>query len=206
MSQDFHGNVGQVAGGDIQNFDVQVHLPSRIEEKGLVPAQRAELHELRALCEELGDDPRDVWRRVHAQLGVKSLSNIRADQFPMARDVIQARLEQLREEADKRRLIGKVLRAATEKDAKAELNNFCDVTFGRTHLSNLKRTELQRVLEFIQGFEVLTPRPVATPEPVTQQVVSKPERLALREFLITYKANAFWLFMFGIIVDRFWFR
>ncbi|MGH8332506.1 MAG: hypothetical protein ACRES0_19060, partial [Pseudomonas sp.] len=106
MSQDFHGSVGQVAAGDIQNLDVKIHVLGKQDDKGLVPAQRKELHALRAKCEELGEDPRDVWRRVHAQLGVKAISEISSEQFGEAQAVIQSRLDQLQEEVDKRRLVG----------------------------------------------------------------------------------------------------
>lgn len=197
MSQEIHGNVGQATSGDIHNYGIQINLADKAEERGLVPAQRKELHELRAKCEDLGDDPRDVWRRVHAQLGVKSISEIGADQFPEARDVLRARLEQLQEETDKRRLVGKVLRAVSEKDASQEVNDFCELTFGRTQLNQLKRAELQKVLEFILQFE-------ARPAPAPIQVEVAP-KLDLRGFLITYRWNAAGLFLFGVLVGRFWF-
>lgn len=196
MSQEIHGNVGQATSGDIHNYGIQINLADKAEERGLVPAQRKELHELRAKCEELGDDPRDVWRRVHAQLGVKSISEIGADQFPEARDVLRARLEQLQDEADKRRLVGKVLRAASEKDASQEVGNFCELTFGRTQLTQLKRAELQKVLEFILQFE-------AKPAQTTLQAEAAP-KLDLRGFLIAYRWNAAGLFLFGVLVGRFW--
>lgn len=196
MSQDFHGDVGQVAAGDINNYGVQINVGEKAEPRALVPAQNQELYGLSLRCVELGADSKEIWRRVFAELGVKQIDEITAEQFQQARGVLQARLDQLQEEDDKRRLIGKILRATTEKDAKAELNNYCDLTFGRTHLNSLKRADLQRVLEFIQGFQI---KPVATPHPI------QPERLALREFLITYKMNAAGLFMFGLIVGKFWF-
>lgn len=199
MRRDFE-SVGQYTEGDINNYDVQINVASKVEVKALVPAQKQELYDLGLKCVELGGDSKEIWRRVFAELGVKQIGDIASSQFSQARHVLQARLDQLVEEDDKRRLIGKILRAATEKDAKSELNNYCDLTFGRTHLSSLKRAELQRVLEFIQGFQV---KPMEVePREATMPLV----RLPLREFLITYKANAFWLFMFGIIVDRFWFR
>ncbi|EPC9939865.1 hypothetical protein ACR31J_002807 [Pseudomonas aeruginosa] len=196
MSQEIHGNVGQATSGDIHNYGIQINLADKVEERGLVPAQRKELHELRAKCEELGDDPRDVWRRVHAQLGVKSISEIGADQFPEARDVLRARLEQLQDEADKRRLVGKVLRAASEKDANQEVSNFCELTFGRTQLTQLKRAELQKVLEFILQFD-------ARPAPAPLQAEAAP-KLDLRGFLLAYRWNAAGLFLFGVLVGRFW--
>ncbi|NMX64740.1 hypothetical protein [Pseudomonas sp. WS 5079] len=199
MGQEFQGGVGQVAEGDINNYGININLSEKSEFRGLVTAQRKELHDLRAKCEELGDDPRDVWRTVHAQLGVCSISEITAEQFHEARAVINSRLEQLQEEADKRRLIGKVLRGATEKDARQEMLNFCDLNFGRTQLNNLKRNELQRVLEFVQQVEV-------APQPTSENSMERAaEPLPLREFLLMYKMNAAGLFLFGIFVGRFWF-
>lgn len=196
MSQDFHGGVGQVAEGDINNYGININLADKAESRGLVAAQRKELHELRAKCEELGDDPRDVWRRVHAQLGVTSISEITTEQFANARSAIQARLELLQEDADKRRLVGKVLRAVAEKDAKAEMNNFCELSFGRTQLKNLQKHQLQQTLEFVQCFEP------------TSQVKASPigaSTLSIKEFLVMHKQNAAMLFCFGVLIGGIWF-
>lgn len=176
------------------NFGTQLNIGTQRESHDLVPAQRQALYDLGLKCVELGADSKEIWRRVFAELGVKQIDNITAEQFQQARGVLQTHLDQLLEEDDKRRLIGKILRTATEKDAKAELNNYCDITFGRTHLNNLKRADLQRVLEFIQGFQV---------KPVVVAPV-QPERLELREFLMVYRLNAFWLFAFGFIVGKLW--
>ncbi|AZE35249.1 hypothetical protein C4K06_2216 [Pseudomonas chlororaphis subsp. aureofaciens] len=196
MSQDFHGEVGQAAGGDINNYGVNISLVDKTESRFLVSAQRKELHELRAKCEELGDDPRDVWRRVHAQLGVTTISEITAEQFVDARNAIQARLEFLQEEADKRRLVGKVLRAVAEKDAKAEMNNFCELTFGRTQLNNLQKPQLQKTLEFVQGF---VPHQQKAPPPLE---VSK---LTFRDFVMLHRQNSAGLFLLGIFIGGFFF-
>jgi hypothetical protein len=190
MSQDFHGAVGQAAGGDINNYGVNIHLVDKTETRGLVSAQRKELHQLRAMCEELGDDPRDVWRRVHAQLGVTTIGEITVEQFVDARTVLQTRLEFLQEEADKRRLVGKVLRVVAEKDAKAELNNFCELTFGRTQLNNLQKPQLQITLEFVQGFA-----------PVQQKVAPVvASKLTLKEFVMLHRQNAAGLFFLGVCI------
>lgn len=189
MSQDFHGGVGQAAAGDINNFGVSISLAGKAETRGLVSAQRNELHALRAKCEELGDDPRDVWRRVHAQLGVTTISEITSEQFVDARNVIQARLEHLQEEADKRRLVGKVLRAVAEKDAKAEMNNFCELSFGRTQLSNLQKPQLQKTLEFIQRFES-----------TTQPIRSEPGAVTLKDFIVLHRQNVAVVFIFGVLI------
>lgn len=185
------GNSGNI------NFGTQVTIGERVEERPLLPAQRKELHQLRAQCEELGDDPRDVWREVHTQLSVTGLDEVTASQFVQARGVIQARLERLQEEADRKRLISKILRAADEKDARHALSNFCELTFGRTQLSLLKRAELPKALEFILQFEAKPVVPSAAPP-----MASKME---LREFLITYRWNAAGLFLFGLLVGGLWF-
>ncbi|QLG93363.1 hypothetical protein HZF02_15945 [Pseudomonas yamanorum] len=174
MVQNFQGGVGQAAEGDINNFGINISLADadKAESRGLVTAQRKELHELRAKCEELGDDPRDVWRMVHAHLGVTSINEISADQFSAAQEVMRQRFERLQEEADKRRLVGKVLRAVAEKDAKAEMNTFCDLSFGRTQLKNLEKIQLQQTLEYVIQFK-----------PVTQQV-GEPAELSLQDFVM----------------------
>ncbi|MNJ35133.1 flagella biosynthesis regulator [compost metagenome] len=182
------GNSGSI------NFGTQLNIGTRHEPRDLVPAQRQALYDLSLKCVELGADSKEIWRRVFAELGVKQIDDITAEQFQQARGVLQARLDQLQDEDNKRRLIGKILRAAIEKDAQAELNNFCDLTFGRTHLNSLQRADLQRTLEFIQGFEV---KPALS-------VPTQPVRLELREFLLAYRSNAFWLFAFGFIVGKFW--
>lgn len=198
MGQKFQGGVGQVAEGDINNFGISIKLADadKSESRSLVTAQRKELHELRAKCEELGDDPRDVWRTVHAQLGVTTISEITAEQFVDARNVMKTRLEFLQEEADKRRLVGKVLRVVAEKDAKAEMNNFCELSFGRTQLKNLQKSQLQKTLEFVQRFQ-----PVRQPEAKgnTSSVIT------LREFLVLHKQSAAALFCLGVLVGGIWF-
>ncbi len=179
------------------NFGTQFTIGERVDERTLLPAQRKELHQLRAQCEELGDDPRDVWREVHTQLSVTGLDEVTATQFVQARGGIQARLERLQEEADRKRLISKILRAADEKDALHALSNFCELTFGRTQLSLLKRAELPKALEFILQFEAKPVAPGAALPVAT--------KLELSAFLITYRWNAAGLFIFGLLVGGLWF-
>ncbi|WP_405119197.1 hypothetical protein [Pseudomonas leptonychotis] len=187
------GEQNRVAGRDF----IEINVGAKSDERALLPAQRKKLHQLRAKCEELGDDPRDVWREVHTQLSVTSLDEVTATQFVQARGVIQARLERQQEEADRKRLIAKILRAADEKDARHALSNFCELAFGRTQLSLLKRAELPKALEFIQQFEAKPTSPSAAP--------SAAAKLELREFLITYHWNAVGLFIFGLLVGGLWF-
>lgn len=202
VRREFREGIGQYTEGDINNYGIQISVAGKLESRGLVPAQKQCLYELGLKCVELGADSKDIWRRVFAELSVKQIDEITASQFQDARAVLQARLDMLVDEENKRRLVGKILRAATEKDAKAELNNFCDLAFGRTHLNNFARADLQRVLEFIQGFQL---RPLPAGKSAIQPDSATTLRLPLIEFLIIYKANAFWLFMSGIIVSRYWF-
>jgi hypothetical protein len=131
----------------------------------LVPAQRNALYELGLKCSELGADSKEIWRKVFAELGVTQIADITAGQFPQARSVLQRRLDQLQDEADKRRLTGKILRLADEKAARAEMNNYCELTFGRTQLATLQRPQLQRVLDHLQRLQPQshTNRPQAAP-------------------------------------------
>lgn len=196
MSQEFRRSVGQVAAGDINNYDVNFSALEKSEARGLVAAQRKELHELRAKCEELGDDPREVWRMVHAQLGVTTLSEISADQFPVARRTIQTRLEQLQEVADKRRLVGKILRVVAEKGSKVEMNNFCELSFGRTQLNNLEKSQLQKTLEFVLHYQITKQCLASLPEQ---------ESTSLLDFYFVNKKNAVTVFLFGLLIGSIWF-
>lgn len=199
MEQKFQGGVGQVAAGDINNLGLSIKLANadKAESRNLVAAQRQELHELRAKCEELGDDPWDVWRAVHAQLGVTTISEITAEQFVDARNVMRTRLELLQEEADKRRLVGKVLRVVAEKDARTEMNNFCELSFGRTQLKNLQKSQLQQTLEFVQYFQ---------PMRQSEEATVVPKEISFREFLVLHKQSAAALFCFGVLVGGFGFK
>ncbi|WP_122300421.1 hypothetical protein [Pseudomonas syringae] len=178
------------------NFGTQLNFPETPLPRPLLSAQRKELHELRTRCEELGDDPREAWRSVHVHLAVSSIDEICAKDFQEARSVLQSRLEQLQERSDRRRLTGKILQMSVEKDAKKEMNNFCDVTFGRTQLTQLKRFELQQVLGFIQDFNIppSSPAMASAPQP----------SLPIRDFLFTYKWHSLGLFMLGVFAGRFW--
>ncbi|WP_052506130.1 hypothetical protein [Pseudomonas sp. MRSN 12121] len=180
------------------NFGTQLNFPEKPLPRALLAVQRKELHELRAKCEELGDDPWETWRSVHAHLSVSSIDEICAEDFQKAKNVLQDRLEQLQEIADKRRLTDRILRLAAEKDATREMNDFCDLTFGRTELTQLKREELRQILGFLKSIQ-------GQSVPSSAQGGGSSGVLALREFLITYKWNSFGLFVFGVLVGRFWF-
>lgn len=195
MKRDFQEAIGQYTEGDIHNYGIQLNVSSKADTRCLVPAQKQQLYELGQRCVELGADSKEIWRRVFAELGVKQIGDIQADQFAQARDVLQKRLDQLVDEDDKRILVGKILRLANEKDARVELHNFCDVQFGRTHLNTLLRTELQRVLEFMQGLQVKLLTGTSRPE------LSKP--LPFQEFLIVHKWNACKLVVCGIFIGKY---
>lgn len=208
--QNLNMTISGNAGSNI-NFGTQINMAEKPEARDLVPAQSQELYDLGLKCVELGGDSKEIWRRVFAELGVKQIADITTDQFLEARKVLQANLDQLQEDADKRRLIGKILRTMDEKAAKTELNNFCELTFGRTHLNNLKRTELQRTLEFIQGFEI---RPQATPEPqpsVEPSVSASSEAptpspksvpIQVRELVVSYPWQFGLVFALGALMGK----
>lgn len=189
------GNSGNI------NFGTQLTIGERSESRKLVPAQRQELYDLGVKCEEFGAESKPLWRRVFAQLGVNRIDDITTEQFLQARGVLQASLDQLQEEADKRRLIGKILRTTDEKAAKAELNNFCELTFGRTQLNGLKRTELPRVLEFIQRFEV---KPQVTPAPQPPASAPAPASYmdTLRMLMSRYPMQVGSVFLAGVIASK----
>lgn len=195
MRQDFHDRVAQVAGGDIHNYCINSSPNHKSERQGLVSAQRQELHELCAKCEELGAAPKESWRRVRAQLGVSDIREISAEQFPLVRTAIQMRLEQLQEEADKRRIVGKIIEVMNEKYCCHVVDDFCELNFGRTKLEHLGKLQLLNTLEFVLQYQSATQYP---------RLLTESRTTSLFDFIHANKKSAAAMFVLGILFGGSW--
>ncbi|ANY15918.1 hypothetical protein [Bordetella pseudohinzii] len=148
-TQIFRGQVGQVTAGDIVNFNFVKPEADSNPGADLVPAQRRALNDLvRTITEEFDDEPWDVWRIVHAKLGVKSVQDLTRAQFDLAEQVLKDHLTGRREESLLRGLVSKVLRVSSEKDNRAEVELFCSRNFGTSQFKLLTREQLQATLGF----------------------------------------------------------
>lgn len=148
-TQIFRGQVGQVTAGDIVNFNFGNPEEDASRGVDLVPAQRRALNDLvRTVTEEFDDEPWDVWRIVHARLGVKSVQDLTRAQFELAEQVLKDHLAGRREESLLRGLVSKVLRISAEKDNRTEVELFCSRNFGTSQFKLLTREQLQATLGF----------------------------------------------------------
>lgn len=173
-------------------FNVPVSSDARKE--SMTSAQILHLHTLSKRCTDLGMDSKGLWRRVFAESKVKQIDGTTSDQFAQARDLLQAEVERLTEKEERRRLIGKILRATIEKDAKAELDDFCARKYGQAILYDLTIDELVNILLFITDFET---KPLA-PRPSPQ--LPKAELLPWGRYLLTYKLRNIILIAFGGVI------
>ncbi|MGX9692943.1 hypothetical protein ACTJNK_21605 [Achromobacter anxifer] len=152
-NQIFRGQVGQATAGDIVNFNFGSVSGNHDDGGSMVPAQRKALHQMvRTITDEFDDEAWDVWRIVHAKLGVTTVHELTRSQFQAAEAVLKDHLQQRREESLMRGLVAKVLRVASEKDNRSEVELFCSRNFGTSQLKLLTREQLQAALGFVHDW------------------------------------------------------
>ncbi|CAB3834787.1 hypothetical protein LMG26858_00880 [Achromobacter anxifer] len=162
-NQIFRGQVGQATAGDIVNFNFGSVSGSQDDGGSLVPAQRKALHQMvRTITDEFDDEAWDVWRIVHAKLGVTTVHELTRNQFQVAEAVLKDHLQQRREESLMRGLVAKVLRVASEKDNRPEVELFCSRNFGTSQLKLLTTDQLKVTLGFAHDW---SPPKAAAPAP-----------------------------------------
>jgi len=187
--QDFHGGVGQAA-DSITNQNVHFNIQPAIDETLLVPAQREQLKALVIqICEEFGDHEWDVWRLLHARVGVTTVREIKRTQFADAETALRNHLKQRRDESSHRSLVGTILRVTREKSIQRELNNFCTRQFGERQLKALTREQLVKTQNFVLDF--------------TNRPSPRPKR-GLLALVLAYPWQFASVFLFGVILGRLW--
>lgn len=150
-TQVFREDVGQAVAGDLVNSGVVINIGSAPEEASqeLVPAQRRALNALvRKITDEFDDEPWDIWRMLHAKLGVTCIDELCRSQFERAESVLQRYLDQKREESVIRGLVAKILRISNEKAIRGEVELYCTRQYGTSQFKALGREQLQAVLGY----------------------------------------------------------
>lgn len=151
------GDSNRAAGRDY----FEINLASQ-EREPLAQAQRARLkEEVDKLSEELGMDPRMLWRSVHESTGVKTVGEVRKDQFQDALAALQAVRERHQEKARAQALITELEQAAAERGLAKKLARFCLREFGEQALTGLSIAQLTQALRFVDEYQA--PRQVAAP-------------------------------------------
>lgn len=143
------GDANRVAGRDY----LEINLASQ-EREPLAQAQRTRLNEeVAKLSEELAMDPRLLWRSVHESTGVKTIGEVKKDQFQDAMGALQAVRERQQEEARAQTLIKALQQAAAEKRMAKQLGRFCLREFGEQNLGALTIMQLTQALRYVDEYQ-----------------------------------------------------
>ncbi|WP_392564394.1 hypothetical protein RHO13_02205 [Orbus wheelerorum] len=153
MAQEFNGEVndGQFAARDIVN-NIN-HNIEQVDGRLLVPAQRKELNSLISDIETFGEySSRDVWRKVHALLGVSSINGILLCQYEKAETFLRQELNKTTEKDNCKRLIHYILKETTNKnELKNKMNRYCQEQFGTSDLKAINKEQLQKALSYVRS-------------------------------------------------------
>lgn len=162
-SQQFNGQVEQVAAGDIKNFIEAPH----VEQRFISSAQRQALNTLVAeLSQEHDVEARVLWREVvHASVGVESIGEIPRDSFKVAEGALYRWRDQQREQVNIKQMLERIQSATTEKGIEAERDSWCLRQFGERYLNSMTKDQLRQVLVFVEDFHAcLSEQPVEAAE------------------------------------------
>ncbi len=117
-----------------------------------MPAQRHQLNnQIKSAAIALRQEPQQIWRHVHAALGVESIGDITRDQYQAAQQAVEDYLDGAKDYAACQKLVGQILRVATDKGIQADMENFCLGAFGMDRLKELGREELAQVYAFVEN-------------------------------------------------------
>ncbi|PCB49838.1 hypothetical protein CJT88_06835 [Pseudomonas aeruginosa] len=151
------GDRNRVAGRDY----VEINLATP-EREPLAQAQRARLNEeVARLAEELNLDPRMLWRSVHESAGVKTIGEVKKDQFQDAMAALQAVRERHLEKARAELLIKELEQAALERSMAKQLARYCLREFGEQSLAGLSIKQLTQALRYVDEYQ--PPAPLVAP-------------------------------------------
>lgn len=188
------GDQNRVAGRDY--LEVNVALGATDKEP-LVSAQRKRLNELVAeISQDLGIDPKILWRKVHESVGVESINEITRGKFQEAAGALIAYRDKHTEQAITHTLIKRLDMAATDKGLHQELITFCLHEFGEQRFDALSRVQLGRALSFVDDYV----------KPVAQEASKKQKKLPvdLQFLLLSYPWQFGGTLLFGVIIGKFW--
>jgi len=175
---DFNENkiqIDQLIGRDVLN--ISIPGSKQPECRPLVPAQRKQLNQLvKEITEASNGEGFIIWQKLHAEVSVKSIDEITVDQYPCALSYLQSILDRCRESNDCKSLTHQFLKKTPENHERQRLYEYCDISFGTRHLSDLTKSQLQQALGWL--YNELTERERAIAPP--------PSHLSWREFIQTY--------------------
>lgn len=151
------GDQNRVAGRDY--LEINLGTPER---EPLAQAQRTRLNEeVAKLAEELALDPRMLWRSVHESTGVKTIGEVKKDQYQDAMAALQAVRERHLEKIRAELLIKELEQAAQERAMAKQLARYCLREFGEQSLAGLSIKQLTQALRYVDEYQ--PPAPLVAP-------------------------------------------
>lgn len=205
MTVNSTGEQNRVAGRDfnenkirIAQFDgrhtINIAIPSEQQDRRpLVKAQRKELNTLVAAIAEAGDNEAFVvWQKVHAEIGVATISEMTVNQYQAAVSFLQAMLDRCKEKDASKALVSLLLRNSGEPETRQKLIRFCHINSGTGRLNDLTRSQLQMALSWLDQLSTET-------NETSSQFPLKP-RLTFQDLLTTYPQEIGIVFIFGAVL------
>lgn len=151
MTQEFNNQIhdGQFAGRDIVN---NIHNNPEQDTRLLVPAQRNALNSLISDIESFGKYTGwDLWRKVHALLGVCSINEITISQFEKAENFLKKEMDQAVELAACKTLMNLIMTDISgRQELKNKTNRFSKEQFGTADFYKLNKTQLREILNYVK--------------------------------------------------------
>lgn len=142
------GNGNRVATRDYLEFN----FSQQVDAQPLVPAQRHQLNnQIKSAATALRQEPQQIWRHVHASLGVEGIGDITRDQYQVAQQAVEEYLDGAKEYAACQKLVGQILRVAADKGIQEPMESFCLGAFGMDRLKELGREDLAQVYAFVES-------------------------------------------------------
>ncbi len=180
------GDQNRVAGRDY----VEINLATQ-EREPLAQAQRTRLNEeVAKLSEELGMDPRMLWRSVHESTGVKTIGEVKKDQFQDALAALQAVRERQQEKTRAQALITELEQAAAERGLAKQLARYCLREFGEQALTGISIAQLTQALRYVDEYQA------------PAQVVAPLSWLGFREVMTRHPVHFTTVFVVGVLLGQ----
>lgn len=146
--QQFQGQVGQVAAGDIKNF---IEVP-QAEIALLSSAQRQALNVLvTEISSECEVEARALWREVvHVSVGVQTIAEIPRDRFHDAESALLCWRDEHRRQANLRLLVARITTLTKAHNLYSERDSWCLRQFGEKQLNAMDQDHLRQVLAWVE--------------------------------------------------------
>ncbi|OON40976.1 hypothetical protein BTJ39_06860 [Izhakiella australiensis] len=204
MTVNSTGGQNRVAGRDfnenkirIDQFDgshtINIAIPAEQQDvRPIVKAQRKELNNLVTEIAEAGEiEAFVVWQKVHAEIGIATVSEMTVNQYQAAVSFLQAMLDRWKDRDASKALVSLLLRNSENSETRQKLIRYCHINFGTGRLNDLTRPQLQLALSWLDQ------KSQENGSSTTSQLTT---RLKITDLLRTYLIEIGFIFIVGAVI------